>query len=65
MFQMKLAIKMSVFMKMWVIKPFLKPENVVHTFVNLGATESQGDFNHIKKESLYDLVMATAFKTFL
>ena len=48
-------------------KPYLNPEASVHTFVSFGATESQGDFVHIKKElsgDLFFFVSATAFKTF-
>lgn len=29
----------------------LKPEDLVHTFVNIGPTESQGDLVHIDRES--------------
>ena len=47
--------------------PFLKPDDLVHTFVSLGLTVVQGDFVHINMESLarLSLVTATAFKTLL
>ena len=47
-----------------ILYPCLKPDDFVQIFVNLGGTESHGDFVHTRKES-FDLllVMATAFST--